>query len=58
MFYCLVAEKPEDGFHLDLEDYLMGVLTLTSELVSFNSEIVLLIFVLKVCLNSVAIIMV
>ena len=34
MFYCLVAEKPEDGFHLDLEDYLMGVLTLTSELVS------------------------
>lgn len=34
---CLitVAEKPDDGFHLDLEDYLMGVLTLASELVSF-----------------------
>ena len=33
LFYYAVAEKPEDGFHLDLEDYLMGILTLASELV-------------------------
>jgi len=25
----------DDGFHLDLEDYLMGLLQLASELVSF-----------------------
>jgi len=33
LFFPLVAARPEDGFHLDLEDYLMGLLTLTSELV-------------------------
>ncbi|XP_065904514.1 translin-like isoform X2 [Dysidea avara] len=27
-----IAARPEDGFHLDLEDYLMGILTMTSEL--------------------------
>lgn len=29
-----IKDKPEDGFHLDLEDYLMGILQLSSELVS------------------------
>jgi len=29
-----VKLKRDDGFHLDLEDYLMGLLQLASELVS------------------------
>ena len=29
-----VELKRDDGFHLDLEDYLMGLLQLASELVS------------------------
>ncbi len=34
-----VSLKQEDGFHLELEDYLHGLLTLASELVSLLQSI-------------------
>ena len=33
LFFVLVEADRERGFHLDIEDYLSGVLTLASELV-------------------------
>lgn len=33
LFFLLVEADRERGFHLDIEDYLSGVLTLASELV-------------------------
>lgn len=33
LFFILVEADRERGFHLDIEDYLSGVLTLASELV-------------------------
>jgi hypothetical protein len=38
-YCCLVNEKPGNGFHIDLEDYLMGLLQLASELVSIPLNI-------------------
>ena len=35
--YILVNVKREDGFHMDLDDYLMGLLQLASELVSLDN---------------------
>lgn len=34
LFFTLVEADRERGFHLDIEDYLSGILTLASELVS------------------------
>lgn len=34
MILLSVAVKKEDGFHIDLEDFLHGLLTLANELVS------------------------
>lgn len=32
---CIVCVKQEEGFHLDLDDFLMGLLTMCNELVKF-----------------------
>ena len=34
MINFAVCAKKEDGFHLDLDDFLMGILTMCNELVS------------------------
>ena len=33
---CPVCVKPEDGFHIDLDDFLMGLLTMANELVRIH----------------------
>lgn len=35
-FYLLVKVQREEGFHVDLDDYLMGLLQLAGELVSVH----------------------
>ena len=40
-----VSLKQEDGFHLELEDYLHGLLTLASELVSLKYFAIFLFYV-------------
>jgi len=37
IFWLPVKVNRDDGFHLDLEDYLMGLLQLASELVGHSS---------------------
>ena len=32
---CIVCAKKEEGFHLDLDDFLMGLLTMCNELVGW-----------------------
>lgn len=49
LFFILVEADRERGFHLDIEDYLSGVLTLASELVR---KIFMHIFGLKVTLKK------
>ena len=37
-FLLLVKVRREDGFHLDLDDYLMGLLQMASDLVQNNTS--------------------
>lgn len=55
----VVSNDREDGFHLDLEDYLMGLLQLSAELVSilYNTSVAItylnIIFQSRFAVNSV-----
>ncbi|KOC68675.1 Translin [Habropoda laboriosa] len=47
-----VKNSREDGFHLDLEDYLMGLLQLAAELVSIFGNIIIAIIHLNITFQS------
>ena len=37
-FITVQVERSSDGFHIDLDDFLTGLLLLANELVSFTSQ--------------------
>lgn len=41
MLFVAVKVNREEGFHIDLEDYLMGLLQLASELVSKDNRLMM-----------------
>ena len=38
--FTSVQVKSEEGFHIDLDDFLMGVVSMTNELVSLLKDLV------------------